>query len=266
LAPAVQQVREAARATACRSKLHQLNLAIHNYLELHQYFPSPVFRNEYSYAFKILPHLELTPIFEDFQAGDQDAIYEHLLRPIPALRCPSESGHPETPFVSYFMNYGNQLPDDADIGNGFHGGSRLLTTRDVTDGLSNTAILSEVIVGNLVDPRARYWKLTARSYARGEESAFADDCQSMPQTSSDPNEWFSSGWAYHWFNCYYHILPPNHRSCMILSGHEIRDSASWHAGMVHTAFADGSVRVTTSSIDRAVWRALGSRNGGEVNP
>ncbi|MGD9854883.1 MAG: DUF1559 domain-containing protein [Planctomycetaceae bacterium] len=39
---------------------------------------------------------------------------------------------------------------------------------------------------------------------------------------------------------------------------------SYHTGLVHAAALDGSVRVVSDNIDRAVWRALGTRSGGEV--
>jgi prepilin-type processing-associated H-X9-DG protein len=39
---------------------------------------------------------------------------------------------------------------------------------------------------------------------------------------------------------------------------------SYHAGGVNTSFVDGSVRFVTNSIPQLTWRALGTRNGGEV--
>jgi prepilin-type processing-associated H-X9-DG protein len=39
---------------------------------------------------------------------------------------------------------------------------------------------------------------------------------------------------------------------------------SLHPGGVNLMLADGSVRFIKSSVDLTTWRALGTRNGGEV--
>jgi prepilin-type processing-associated H-X9-DG protein len=39
---------------------------------------------------------------------------------------------------------------------------------------------------------------------------------------------------------------------------------SYHPGGVNALFMDSSVRYIANSIDQATWRALGTRNGGEV--
>ena len=39
---------------------------------------------------------------------------------------------------------------------------------------------------------------------------------------------------------------------------------SYHAGIVHVLMMDGSARGTSDSIDGAVWRALGTRDGAEI--
>ena len=39
---------------------------------------------------------------------------------------------------------------------------------------------------------------------------------------------------------------------------------SYHSGGVNLVFGDGSVRFIKDSVALPVWRALGTRNGGEV--
>jgi prepilin-type processing-associated H-X9-DG protein len=43
-------------------------------------------------------------------------------------------------------------------------------------------------------------------------------------------------------------------------------ATSRHANGVNVAFGDGGVRFVPNSIDLAVWRGIGTRNGGEVTP
>ncbi len=39
---------------------------------------------------------------------------------------------------------------------------------------------------------------------------------------------------------------------------------SYHPGLVNALLLDGSVRPVTDGIDRRVWRAFGTRSGGET--
>ena len=41
-------------------------------------------------------------------------------------------------------------------------------------------------------------------------------------------------------------------------------SRSYHVGLVHSGFLDGSVTSITDSIDRELWHAMGTRRGREV--
>lgn len=57
---------------------------------------------------------------------------------------------------------------------------------------------------------------------------------------------------------------PNGRSCMYPGGRIMTTANSAHAGGVNVLLGDGHVRAVQQSIDLRVWRALGTRNGGEV--
>jgi prepilin-type processing-associated H-X9-DG protein len=49
-----------------------------------------------------------------------------------------------------------------------------------------------------------------------------------------------------------------------LLGYSAFTARSYHNGGVNAAFMDGSVRFIANSIPQLTWRALGTRNGGEV--
>ncbi len=70
--------------------------------------------------------------------------------------------------------------------------------------------------------------------------------------------------AYHSTTLYYHVLEPNSRSCMYPPGRIATTAGSRHTGGVQVGACDGSVHFVSSSIDLGIWRALGTRAGGEV--
>ncbi len=47
-------------------------------------------------------------------------------------------------------------------------------------------------------------------------------------------------------------------------GYRVVTARSYHSGGVNALLLDGSVRLVSNSIAREVWRALGTRLGGEV--
>jgi len=86
---------------------------------------------------------------------------------------------------------------------------------------------------------------------------------------------FSDGWGYSWYisTLYNHVAPPNWKgwdcglgsSLMDTPGeHSIVSARSFHSGGVNVLMGDGTVKFMKDSVGVPVWRALGSRAGGEV--
>ena len=89
-----------------------------------------------------------------------------------------------------------------------------------------------------------------------------------------PGSVWSQGWPFAGYSSsqYNHVAPPNWQGldCGTQSGipdsvdeHAILAARSAHPGVVVVAFGDGHTSVVSDSVDLDVWRAAGSRNGGE---
>ncbi len=110
LLPAVQSSREAARGMQCRSQLHQLGLALHNYHDVHLTFPPGCVGNSLSHTGAeaqawgwgtlILPYLEQANLYNAISPNGNALVdvlvsetLQPLLRtPLPLYRCPSDIG------------------------------------------------------------------------------------------------------------------------------------------------------------------------------
>lgn len=116
--PAVQQAREAARRTQCRSNMKQIGIALHGYHELNRSFPPgwiPMCRagsrgdpcgvignespSSWAWSVFILPFLEQAPLYNalDRQTAppipaSQNPVARDYDRQLPVYSCPSDSG------------------------------------------------------------------------------------------------------------------------------------------------------------------------------
>ena len=180
LLPAVQAAREAARRMSCANNIRQLALAMHNYESSRTKFPPGLMigKGQYRWAAvpRALPYLEQAglagrlDVSVDYHLiGISGTIYadksaalssgEPLLKStrIDMLICPSEirdevridssTGTPRDYPTNYGVNYGIWKvhdPADPDGGVGAFTGNEGFGTRNFSDGLSNTLMLSEV--------------------------------------------------------------------------------------------------------------------------
>jgi prepilin-type N-terminal cleavage/methylation domain-containing protein/prepilin-type processing-associated H-X9-DG protein len=308
LLPAVQRVRESANRLRCANNLKQLGLALHHYHDAQGAFPPgteekvapgypsvPANLFRWSAHAKLLPYLEQTNLYNMLEIhnplylerrGDGTYVVDPenvngVSQKIKTFLCPSDVGQPFVPIS----------PPDEDpkfgptnyvgcIGSGNNGGPRYRAdgiiyinsrTRiaDITDGTSNTALMSESLLG-LGGERA----LRTRPTAREVPLVYAWFPESKPMTAGlceeEATRWWTdanSKWADGEVYCtlYDHGYPPNAPQWDCTSrSHNWRAARSRHPGGVNLLLADGSVRFVSNGVDLATWHALGSRAGNEI--
>lgn len=250
--------------------------------------------------------------WSEFAAGTTNQMRVSRIQ-MPAFKCPSESmintadGIPAANF-SYLANAGRPrnllMPGQPSTSGGPPPPSKGIVTmsrmnpgcgfsanwsqttnnvvriRDVTDGTSNTAMLSESLVsaGGTNTDRRRNLSYT-NSAAIEQYDAYIDnvvrDGLANPinfasWTTYKGHSWmYSDSWQKH---VYAHLFPPNTVNIAAYSTETFRchegdggiTASSEHTGGVHVTMMDGSVRFVSNSVDLATWWALGTKGENEV--
>ncbi|MEZ6123367.1 MAG: DUF1559 domain-containing protein [Planctomycetaceae bacterium] len=272
LLPAVQQARESARRTQCKNNFKQLALGLHNYHDTHQVFPygymeSGTFHLRDTWMQQVLPYIDQAPLANQYQSW----VGQWVMDTPPAMKdlaltvfmCPSDPAGPATGggggpraggygFQGNYVTCAGNLPMNAtnDINGLFYGGSRR-KIRDIIDGTSNTAFLSEVIIrgqsGTSWGEGGGYW-----GGGRGGGYGFITE---EPPNTTLPDQVYQ---------CKSTTFPNS--PCMSLTSYSNGRiyARSYHEGGVQLGLADGSIRFVTENIDRSLFNALGTRAGGEV--
>jgi prepilin-type N-terminal cleavage/methylation domain-containing protein len=282
LLPAVQKVRESAARLKCQNNLKQIGLALHNYHGTYQKFPPAQDAVGYNVHSLLLPHLEQGPLYNQFNltvppSNAANAVPRVAV--VAVFRCPSDSATlpANTPGCNYRSNSGvsivNTYPSSANASMPPADGGFWSTTpfgvADFTDGTSNTAAFSEHVIGDFSNAAVSLDGDTFQpgTYPSTPDQALAD-CNGM-----DPNNISLQGKSNagdFWWNTdhtgtrYYHAFPPGNRSCMYPPQRISTTANSKHTRVVNVLLFDGSVRTVPYSINLAAWRAMGTRNGGEV--
>lgn len=229
---------------------------------------------------------------------------------IPTLVCPSDilvrdevAGNSSPAPGSYAANIGwpmgSSLPGQPPISkhNGFMGLANPRTEiawhqmnirhQSMTDGLSNTAAVSERLMQTLTPVRTswgwKYYEVTPStpqgllSYcgATTNRTRNLERWIQFCDGVSEPDPFYSKphgrAWISGWTlaaNTYMHVYPPNRRNCHLYggenTGENLVSASSRHTGGAQTLMGDGRIVFNSNSIDRVVWWAIGSRDGGEV--
>jgi prepilin-type N-terminal cleavage/methylation domain-containing protein/prepilin-type processing-associated H-X9-DG protein len=283
LVPAVQKVREAAARLKCSNNLKQIGLALHNYHGALGKFPAASDANGYNVHCSILPYIEQDNLYKSFNltlSPNDPANAAAKSTVVPLFLCPSDpvSNLPAgTPGVNYRINSGvsivNSYPTAVNASmppnDGGFWSKVWYRVADITDGTSNTAAFSEHIKGDFSNAVA---SADGDTFQPGTYPSTPDEalvqCNAIDITNlafqgkSNAGDFWTS--TDHTGTRYYHAFPPGNRSCMYPPQRIATTANSGHTRMVNVLLFDGSVRPVSYGINLATWRALGTRNGGEV--
>jgi prepilin-type N-terminal cleavage/methylation domain-containing protein/prepilin-type processing-associated H-X9-DG protein len=289
LLPAVQSAREAARRAQCINNEKQIGLALHNYAGVNNVLPAAEMQflglpngSNYSCISQILPFFEQSNLYNavNFSLLDQVAANNTVvLTRINTLICPSDPYNP-APTV------GGQTSYMADMGSGIVWQSNLFAPNttlpqcsgvfygnsatkfaEITDGLSNTGFFGERVVGDattgIVSPIADVFFDPGMPLTVDDAVA---QCQAL--NMYDPANQIPMIMGVPWIDGQHitlHVTPPNTRSCgFFIVNRAVMPPSSNHPGGINMLFGDGSVKFMKNSINLQTWRALGTRNYGEV--
>jgi len=189
----------------------------------------------------------------------------------------------------YGFNFGTWLvynPATGQGGDGIAFPNSRIRISSITDGTSNTLLASEVHAWTAYTrnggPPSTTVPGNAATVALYAASGLKDRILPATQDGTGHTEW-ANGHSHH--SGFTTTLTPNSNVIFVDAGVTYRNtdyasrqegsnttsvsysalnSRSYHTGIVQSALCDGSVRSFSSNIDLSIWRALGTRDGGEV--
>jgi prepilin-type processing-associated H-X9-DG protein len=281
LVPAVQKVRESAARLQCQNNLKQWGLAMHNYHDANKHFPPGNQGNPRRvWVVVVWPYVEQGAMYAQFDqtknfwqppntyTNSTQGIYA---QPAPLYYCPSDrpgglwKGDPYyRSRGNYLINFGNMCyphnPNDplqnpslglAPFGftdNNSDNLPRKTRITDITDGTSNTLLMSEVIMAaNDTDYDIR------GDFLNDDRPCTMFMTINPPNSGTDVSP-YCNGKTY-----------PNNPPCTNSPSTYAQQAArSKHTGGVNVLLGDGSVRFVSNSVDPNTWRGLGTMNGGEI--
>lgn len=276
--PAVQAARESARRMSCGNNMRQIGVALHNYHDVTNCLP--VARNPFplvhSALARILPFVEqgslhqLVDYTQPLAAAPNQAAMQ---APIPLFLCPSDVTKGRVPGTTtggtnYVVNNGSGT-----VGFGLiASGDGLFTQtnvafRQITDGLSNTAMACESTMGTgftSIGNKPADYRREILEVPGGNDPAPAD-CQAAAGAwvGQRGAKWLDGHYGNSLYNHYYQ---PNWTAWDCGNGSHNKglwSARSWHSGGVNVLHADSSVRFVGNQVQTAVWRAVSTREGGE---
>ncbi len=282
--PAIQAAREAARRTFCANNLRQLGLALNQYADLHQSFPPGSTARGYSHLASLSPFLEQSALFNQLNLGLHAPVaclpggpnWTAATTPVSAFLCPSDSAPSvgNLGVTNYAGNggYGNQAFGFNGLFFDRSGPASPVSFAAIADGTSQTEAMTEWVVGAHLsatrDQAIALFDTSQLLVLPWQFGEFVSLCQGLDTATATVHGRKRCGWIYGEFgdSLLNHDLPPRGHIC--LNGGSI-NYGSWPADSRHPAgvnvlFLDGHARLVAASVALTPWRAIATRQGGEL--
>ncbi|MBM3993769.1 MAG: DUF1559 domain-containing protein [Planctomycetes bacterium] len=295
LIPAVQKVRAAMARAQCLNHLKQIALALHNYENTNKMYPSvdyPVGAtgDSWSVQARLLPYIEQQNLQNLINFSQSYSVQGAVTQfQVPIYQCPSDPNIRQRPDgaithfpITYGINLGSWFvynPTSRQGGDGAFVVGFPLRPASFTDGLSNTLGMAEVKAftpylrdggnpapcggGPPVDPTTiaafgGSFK-TDSGHTEWVDGRVHQTGVTMTFTPNTLTPYSTGGVAYDIdFNSSREGKTTNRITFASIT------SRSYHSGCVNVLLMDGSARTVAESISLSVWRALGTRAGGEA--
>ena len=280
LLPAVQAAREAARRMSCTNNLKQVGLALHNYHDTHKTLPpgsqgnSAWGRDSWSWYCMILPFIEQTPMYDELDftnringAADRGgsarkSLLNDMLCPTDDRRIQEEGiANWQNALHNYVVCYGdanfNSGISPWNVVDGYAGTAGMFVPerssafRDCRDGLSNTALIGEIIT----PISENIWGALGRT-----QVAMGAGFTTYLTPNSDANDRLN--------RCHTDLGGGLGAKCTPHAdwdwGANVIALRSWHPGGANVTLADASVRFVSETVETDTWRAVGGRADAKV--
>jgi prepilin-type processing-associated H-X9-DG protein len=294
LLPAVQAARESAKRSSCAANMRQIGLAIHSYTESNGAFPPFVLvwrvgtsrpGGPWDIHVTLLPYLERRDTYNALNLAlhhTDDANRTVKAMSVGVYLCPSDErphgalGAANVQFSAgsgQFMRGPDALigPDKRGLrSDGFFTRSPA-RQNDVSDGMSQTAMMSELVHGANLNPefglpRPVFGLTDILDVSPPTQTQLIQNCDRINAGGPRPGG-ERSGTPWVLLAGYTHLFTPNKPSCegkIIGGAYSPRTVSSRHKNGVNVAFGDGHVAFVGASVDSQIWSAIGSRDGGET--
>ncbi|SIO43262.1 prepilin-type processing-associated H-X9-DG domain-containing protein [Singulisphaera sp. GP187] len=283
LLPAIQASREAARRAGCASNLRQIGVAIHSYLtDMQSFPPGSNAGRAFSMHAMLLPKLGETRLYEqiEFRSGKPFLSYSYDENfsvssvSLSVFLCPSDArpSMQANGFTNYAGNGGSGTQAYGYNGIFVPGNAPPVVPGSVIDGFSSTALMAEWMLGGgasgVQDPRRTVFATPVSLIRPDQLELFAEQCRlQVLEAGQSITSNKGANWLYGEFGhtIYNHVLNPNESSCT--NGTLVHEGAwtasSLHGEGSHVLFVDGHIQFLRNSIHKNIWRAIGSRAGGD---